>query len=132
MKKIISSLAALAVTGMALNTSAGDREWAAAGKVLTGVFAGSIIARAFQPAPTVVYYSSPPVYAVAPPVYVQTVPACAPAPVMVQAAPVYVQPQVVYVQPAPAVVYARPAFVHRPHFHGRPHPGASIQVRIGW
>jgi hypothetical protein len=88
---------------------AGDREWAVAGKVLTGVVAGSLLVRALDcdraPAQTVVYAPAPVVYAPAPVVY-------APAPVVSAPAP----PPVVYVQP----VYVAPApygYIHRPVVH---------------
>lgn len=78
MKKIILGLTMLAFVGAHVQTaSAGDREWATAGKILTGVAAASIIAHAvdYQPG----YYSSG-YYAPAPPVY-------------------YAPPQVVYAPP---------------------------------
>ena len=87
---------------------AGDREWAVAGKVLTGVAAITVIDRIVNPPRPVVVYQQPVV------VYQQ--------PVVVQPAPtvVYVgAPQVVYVQPAPVVYYySQPAVVVYPNnFH---------------
>jgi len=50
MKKLIAILATLSViVGGTLVTSAGDREWATAGKILTGVVAGTVITRAIEP-----------------------------------------------------------------------------------
>jgi hypothetical protein len=83
MKTILAVFGGIAVTASPFipTAQAGDREWATAGKILTGVAAVHVLSRAFDP---------PPVYQAA---YV------APAPVVVQAAP-----QTVYVQPAPVVV----------------------------
>lgn len=89
--------AALALGALTPEVRAGDREWAVAGKVLTGVVAAGVVARALDPAPcaptTAVVY--------APPVYVAATPVVAPAPV----AP----PAPVYYAPAPAPVYYAPA-----------------------
>lgn len=107
MKTLFGTLTAAAILGASLqSTSAGDREWATAGKVLTGVVAGAALLKAFEPVP--VYYQ--PVTYYMPPV--------------VQAPPVYVQqPTVVYAQPAPAVVYARtPVVVHAAPVYMRPAP----------
>jgi len=110
MKKMILTAVALTLVGAGIqNARAGDREWALAGKVLTGVFAASVITHAVvQPRP--VYYSAPAysygyapaptvVYAPPPPVYF------APPPVVVYRAPVYAAPVCapVYVAPAPVV-----------------------------
>jgi hypothetical protein len=88
---------------------AGDREWAVAGKVLTGVAAITVIDRIVNPPQPVVVYQQPVVVQPAPTVvYV-------PAPQVV-----YVQPTpVVYVQPAPVVYYySQPTVVVYPnHFH---------------
>lgn len=81
--------------------NAGDREWAVAGKVLTGVAAITVIDRIVNPPQPVVVYQQP--------VVVQPTPTV-----------VYVgAPQVVYVQPAPVVYYySQPAVVVYPnHFH---------------
>ncbi len=111
--------AVLAVTILSLGAAsltsvqAGDREWATAGKVLTGVVAAGVIANAFQPhyertvvyqpAPTVVYQAPPPtvVYAPAP---------CAPAPTTVVYYPAPAPHRVVYVE-APRYRYHHP-YVH--------------------
>ena len=122
----IAILAALALTGASVQTaSARDREWATAGKVLTGVIAGSILLRAFEPPPV---YTVPatPVYVTPPPVAVQPAPVVVyqqpivyqQAPVVYQqtvayATPVVVQPAPVYVTPVPVVVAPRPrVYVH--------------------
>jgi len=73
--------------------SAGDREWATAGKVLTGLFAAKVIHDIAQPRP-VVFQAAPPVY------YYQ------PAPVVVA------QPQVIYVQQPAPVVVAQPQIIY--------------------
>jgi hypothetical protein len=105
MKKLIT-IAALGAT-LASQTFAGDREWAAVGKVLTGVVVIEAVGRIVNPPTQVVYVQPQPV------VYAQ--------PVVVQPQPVvYYQPAtVVYVQPQPAVVvygsWGRP--VHHYHHH---------------
>ena len=101
--------AVLAVTILSLGAAsltsvqAGDREWATAGKVLTGVVAAGVIVNAFQP-----HY------------YERTVVCQSPPPTVVCQAPA---PQVVYVPaPAPVVCYAAPRRVvyvpayHRPYY----------------
>lgn len=101
MNKMIVAATLLALAGVNLQTAkAGDCGWATAGKILTGVAAGVVIANALdcQPAYYPVTYSR-----------------CAPAPV-------------VYV-PAPVVVYPRPVFITlRPlvnvnYRYRRGHPG---------
>jgi hypothetical protein len=90
-------LTTLAMLGAAVpRAHAGDREWAVAGKVLTGIGAGIILAKAFEP---------PPVYVAPPPVIVRQ-----PATVVYQSVPVQ---QVVYQQPAQttAVVQTQPVTV---------------------
>jgi len=112
MKKLMAILAALALVAAGAQTaSAGDREWATAGKILTGVVAGAVIARAIEP---VYVYSTTPCYYTPPPVYVQ------PAPVVVYRAPVCVQPAPVVVYSAPPVVSIGFGFGHHYHpFHHR-------------
>ena len=98
MKTLIATLAMAALlAGGTQRAAAGDSEWATAGKILTGVIAGAVIAGAFAPAPV---YSSQPAtwYAPPPPVYVQ------PAPMVVYSAPVCARP-------APVVVFAPPRVV---------------------
>lgn len=104
MKKVVTALAVcgLLITGTQ-QSQAGDREWATAGKVLTGVIAGAVIAKSFEPAP-VVYQSAPTVVYQSAPVVVQQ-------PQVVYTQPVVYQPAPVIVQPAPVVVY-RPAPVY--------------------
>ena len=133
MKKALLVLSAAAVVHASLaNVQAGDREWAVAGKVLTGVVAASVLARAIEPAP-VYHYSQPvvvqsapvvyqpaPVYVPAPAPVVVQAPAPAPAPtiVYVQSAPVVYQPAPVYVAAPPTVVYSfhrPPPFYYRHH-----------------
>ncbi len=138
---------ALGLGAVAPRTMAGDREWAVAGKVLTGLAAASVVSRILDPAPcagtTAVVYQQPPVYVVAQPApvvvahpaVIAPAPVAPPAPVAYAVPPptvVYATPPVVYA--APPVVYAAPpvyvapypvvvpapAFVHRPRwgFHG--------------
>lgn len=104
MKRIVTALAVcgLLIAGIQ-QSKAGDREWATAGKILTGVIAGTVIARAIDTPPPTYTYTTTEVVAPAP-VVVQPVVVQQPAQVVVQPAPV-----VVYSQPAPVVVYARPA-----------------------
>src|SRR5437762_2164099 len=95
MKTLIATLAAAALlAGSTQRAAAGDREWATAGKILTGVVAGAVIANAIQPAPAYAYQSAG-WYVPPPPVYVQ------PAPVVAYSAPVCVRP-------APVIVIAAP------------------------
>lgn len=75
------------------NLYAGDREWAVAGKVVTGVAAVTIIDRIVNPPPVVIYQQ----------------------PMIVQA-PVVVQPQPVIIQPVP-IYYSTPVIVYRPYYH---------------
>ena len=112
MKKLMSLLAALAVVAAGTQTaSAGDREWATAGKILTGVVAGAVIASAIEPA---YVYPTTPCYYAPPPVYVQ------PAPVVVYRAPVCVQPAPVVVYSPPPVVSFRIGFGVGHHYYHPP------------
>lgn len=99
----------LAVLGASLpRVEAGDKEWATAGKVMAGVGAGLLLAKAFEPQPV---YTPPPVYVQPAPVVYQ------PAPVVLhQPAPVVLdQPvQQVIVPPQPTVVHTQPVVVHQP------------------
>ena len=132
MKKIILGMTVLAVAAAGLQTTrAGDREWAVAGKILTGLFVASAINHAIADeqrcAP--VYYSEPAPcrsysYSYCPPpaprvVYQQPV-YCAPAPVVVYRAPVYYAPAPVCYAPAPVVSF-RFGYggEHRRFQHGR-------------
>jgi hypothetical protein len=114
MKKLMATLTILAVVAGGTQTaSAGDREWATAGKVLTGVVAGAVIARSFEPAPVfacppaVVYTPSP-----GPGFYVRQ------APVVVYVSPVFVRPAPVCVAP-PVVTFG--IGLGGVHHHRRPH-----------
>lgn len=117
MKKLMATLATVAViAGGTQTVSAGDREWATAGKILTGVVAGAVIARAIEPAPVYAYptYPTTTVYYAPPrPVYVHV----QPAPVVVYAPPVCIRPVPVYVAP-PVVSFSigfGGGYPHRPH-----------------
>ncbi|HLP75830.1 MAG TPA: hypothetical protein VK327_02850 [Candidatus Paceibacterota bacterium] len=116
MKKLILMAMTLTMVATGIQTAtAGDREWAVVGKVLTGVAAASVISRACEPAPTYAYSQTyyAPAYSYAPaPRVVYAAPAV---PVYVAPpAPVYVAPPApVYYAPAPVVVY-RPAYVAPP------------------
>src|SRR6059036_1980371 len=112
MKTLIVTLATAALlAGGTQRATAGDREWATAGKILTGVVAGAVIASAIEPAPVYTYQSAT-WYAPPPPVYVQ------PAPVVVYSAPVCVRPApvVVFAQPRPVVSFSiGRGYHHRSH-----------------
>ena len=109
-KKFVSTfLTALTLTSSAF---AGDREWAVAGKVLTGVAVVSVVDRIVNP-PTVVVYQPAPV------VVAQPVPTTVviPQQVIIQPQPVvYVSPMAYY-RPVP-VVYYRPVPVFYHHHRG--------------
>ncbi|MGZ8938644.1 MAG: hypothetical protein ACXW32_05475 [Limisphaerales bacterium] len=102
MKRALITVTTLALLGASVpRVEAGDKEWATAGKVMAGVGAGLLLAKAFELEPVYVerVYSPPPVYV-------------NPAPVVYQHAPVVVhQPvqQVVVQQPRTTVVYTQPA-----------------------
>ncbi len=127
MKTTMSSrVLAWAVMGLAgmnlVRVEAGNSEWATAGKILTGVVAGTALARAFCPP---VYEAPAMVYAPPPPPAVVYVPA-QPAPVIVQPVPVAVQPvPVVYTPPPPVLPYAVPVYV-------APRPVVSFHVGLGF
>ena len=118
MKKMILAVVAVAVVGMSAQTArAGDREWANVGRVLTGVAAGVVIARAVDCQPAYVsarYGYASPGYSVS---YTACTPPPCPPPRVVCAPPVYYAPApVVYQQVycAPRPVYYAPA----PVYHG--------------
>lgn len=141
----MKTVAVVGLTVLALAASqtdramAGDREWAVAGKVLTGVVAAGVIAEAFRPAPvaatTAVVYQAPPptvVYAAPPPTVVYATPpppppatvVYAPAPVVYAPAPVvYAPAPVYYVRPAPVCVapVVSVGVSFGPRFHGHYH-----------
>lgn len=114
MKNILVSLAVAALIACGMQkASASDREWATAGKVLTGVAVGAAIAAAVQPGP--VYVQGP-----SPAFYVPPARCLQPAPVVVYSTPYCARP-------APVVVYAGPPVVRfgigfGPGFHHRGHP----------
>lgn len=110
MKKIILGLTILVFAGAHVQiASAGDREWATAGKILTGVAAASIIAHAIDYRPA--YYSTP-YYAPPPPVYYT------PPPVVYAPAPREVFCQLpVYFRPAPVISFNFGIGGYYPHHH---------------
>ncbi|MSU61554.1 MAG: hypothetical protein EXS31_04015 [Pedosphaera sp.] len=123
MKQVFAVLIAATVASASVyHVSAGDREWAVAGKVLTGVVAASVISRAFEPVPV---YRAPVVYAAPARVVVYSSPPISivqPAPVVIYQQPMYVQPAPVYVVPrtvymAPPLVSFRLGFGHHHHGH---------------
>ncbi|MFO1487326.1 MAG: hypothetical protein U1F65_02500 [Verrucomicrobiota bacterium] len=122
MKKIILGITILAVAAAGVQTAkAGDREWAVAGKVLTGLVIASAINHAIADdhCHSTVYYQAPaPVVYCPPPPRVVYAPAyCPPAPRIVYA-PAYCPPPVVY--RAPACYEPAPVVVVRPgHRHHR-------------
>jgi len=97
MKKLIIGviLTSLLITQPVAN--AGDKEWAVAGKILTGLF---VLDKIVTPQPTVVYTQQP--------VVVQQ------QPVVVQQQPVVVQQQPVVVQQQPVVVQQPPVIIQQP------------------
>jgi hypothetical protein len=110
MKTPIIVLTALAVAGASLKpATAGDREWATAGKILTGVVAASVLAKAINPPEYTVttYYPSATVITPAPVCVQPTVVTVVPAPVVVAAQP----PATLFVQPAPVIVRTTPVYV---------------------
>ena len=131
MKKTVAVLTLLAVTSGGVQTaSAGHCEWTTAEKVLTGLFAAHVVARAFEPAPvyTAGYYAPPPVYVQPAPQVVYRQPVCQ-QPVVYQQPvvcpqPVYVQPDAVYPQPAPVYYPA-------PRYHYAPAPVLSFHFGYG-
>ncbi len=119
MKKTILLLTAAALTAAGTQPAqAGDKEWATAGKVLTGVVAGAVLAKTIhhhRSAPvytqtTTTTYTSP-AYRTTPVVVQQPVVVLQHAPVVVQQ-PVVVEKRVVY-QPA-TVVYQQAPVVYQP------------------
>jgi hypothetical protein len=129
MKKTLAVLTVLGLTvAGGSRVQAGDREWATAGKILTGVIAGAVLVQALQPAP--VYAAPPPVVYAAPPPVVYAAPppvVVVPPPVVMVPAPVVCPPRVpvvctppVIVRPAPVVtVHYHASFSRGPHRHCR-------------
>lgn len=124
MKKTIFAAMAMAVVGMHAQTSrAGDREWATVGKVLTGMAAVTVIAKAIDCPPayaSVSYGYATPGCSVS--YAVSTPPPCPPPRV------VCAPPPVIYV-PAPVVVRHPASYTPRPVCYApvyqasRNHPG---------
>jgi hypothetical protein len=126
MQKLILTAVAAGVMGFGVQSvRAGHQEWATVGKVLTGVAAGVVIAKAVEGGPgyASVSYSSygySPGYSVS---YAVGTPApcapprviCAPAPVVVYQPVYYVPAPVVCAPPAYQVKYVHPG---RGHAHG--------------
>lgn len=119
-QKIVCGGMVLAVASASVSkVHAGDREWATAGKVLTGVAVAGALHNIFAPRHEVVYTSYPQQVVVQQPVVVQQmVPQPVQTQVVMQHGPtqtivVPAQPTVVYqpvvCQTAPVVVYAAPA-----------------------
>lgn len=120
----------LAVTTLAVVVSsatpaqAGDREWAVAGKVLTGVVAAGVIAEAFRPAPVVA--TTAVVYQTPPPTVIYTPP---PPTVVYAPAPPPPPAQVVYYYPAPAPVVVAAPVCYQPAVY---YPAPVVSVRLGF
>jgi hypothetical protein len=134
-KSAIFALTAAAVAGVGMpSAQAGDREWATAGKILTGVVAATVLAKALEPPPAYVHTTT---YYAAPTVLVPPLVCAAPAPttavVYQQTTPVVVQPTTVIVQPTPAVVYPAPVIVQSaPVYIVRPAPVITYRYSFGW
>ena len=110
-KTILVLLSALVIGATTQSALAGDREWAVAGKVLTGIAAAAVISAAVQPAPVYTYscapaYSSYPAYP--PPGYSYS-----------------------YCPPAPAVVYTPAPVIYRVPVVVRPVPVVSFRFSTG-
>jgi len=127
-KKLILTAVAVGVVGLSVSSAqAGDREWATVGKVLTGVAAGVIIAKAVDQSPsyTSVSYGYPaPSYSVS--YTVSSAPPCPPPPrVLCAPAPVVV--------PAPVVCAPVPVVVHAPVGCAQPaHPVTYVHPGRGY
>ena len=124
MKKIILGLTIPVFSGAHVQTaSAGAREWATAGKILTGVVAASIIAHASDERPA--YYSTP--YYAPPAVFYYDPPpvVCAPPPRTVFC------PPPVYFRPAPVVSFSFGIGGYYPqHHYNGGHYGWQLHHRI--
>lgn len=162
MKVSILALTLAAVAGSGFqNAYAGDREWATAGKVLTGVAVGSLLVRALEPCPppvcaplvcesprtvymvpqqTTVVYQQPVVQqamvqttttTTAPNGQQTTTVVTQPTQTIVQSAPVYVQPAPVVYAPAP-VVYVAPRPVIAVGYWGGPYYGPRPYYGYGY
>jgi hypothetical protein len=123
-KLVLTAMAATLLFASAPSAVAGDREWATAGKILTGVTAGLLLSKAFEPAP-VVYHPAPVVY-VSRPVIVAP-----PRPIVVAAPrPVVVAPPVRIVG-HPVRVAGSPVYVSRPVVHVPHRPHVRLHVGAG-
>ncbi len=119
MKRLLTvGLVAVVTVAMLRPVQAGDREWATAGKILTGVIAGAALVHAFSPPPAPCVPTPPPVVYVPPSVTV------------VQPAPVMVMPPnpVLVVLPGPVLYAPAPGMVGPPLVCPRPVPGIGIHV----
>jgi hypothetical protein len=124
MKTLIAILTAAAVLGTGAQRAYAHDGWATTGKILTGLVIGGAVARAFEPAPPVVYAPQPVVYSAPVATYSYT-PATLAAP-----APVYVQPA-----PAPVVVYSYPTYpyYYGPRYYGPRYWGPPlVSFRFGY
>jgi hypothetical protein len=131
MRTLITALTVSALLSLGTQqASAGDREWATAGKILTGLVIGGAVAQALTPPPPppVVYQSPAVIYTTPAPVVTAV-----PAPVVVQSAPapVVVQPAPVVVYSPPPVYYVRPAPVYYGYYPPRPVVGVHFGFRFG-
>ncbi|MBU6402625.1 MAG: hypothetical protein KGS61_20080 [Verrucomicrobia bacterium] len=124
-RPVLLGLTALCLAGAGVpSVAAGVRGWTAAGRVLTGLAAGSFLARALEPAPAYVAYPAP-MYIPAPRVVVTpppptTVTYVSAAPVRVYAPPVVgTRPPVVYAPLVPVVTFTYVSYGYRPHFWHR-------------
>jgi hypothetical protein len=126
MKKTMVLLMVLALAGAGVRSAnAGDREWATAGKILTGVVAASVLAPALEPAPCVTVHCYPPTTVVTPPPVVVVVRPQVPV-VHAYGRPVWAPPPRVVVVPPPPVVVTHPPAIavrvtHRGYWHRPPH-----------
>ncbi len=136
---IVLITTAAVLHGSIAHLRAGDREWAVAGKVLTGIVAASVLARAIEPAHAPAYCPPPVVTVIAPaPVVWQPAPVTVIAPpptVWVHSAPVVYAPapRVVYVEHPPVIYRAAPVLVyrHQPSAHHH-HHHFHRHSRFGW
>jgi hypothetical protein len=148
-KILTATTLALVAAADVQSSMAGDREWATAGRVLTGIAAASIISHALEPRPAVVYAPPPTtvVYQTVPTTTTSVVTSQPVAPIanapVVPAAPavgqtvVVQQPQVVYQQPAVVyaptpVVYAPAPVVYAPGYYCGPRVGFNVVIGGGY
>jgi len=126
MKKLILTAVSVGVVGFgAQSAHAGDREWAAVGKVLTGVAAGVVIAKAMDSSPSytsVSYGYVAPGYSVS--YAASSTPPCPPTPPVVYAPAPAVAREPVYHAP-PAVCRAAHSHPGRGNAYGHYQKGGS-------